>query len=142
ERTSPYQQRAKVQRARFNLPLWPTTTIGSFPQTTEIRTVRLDFKKGRIDTTAYRTNISEHIKQAIDEQERLGLDVLVHVDAEGNYMVEYFGEHFEGYVFTQNGWVQSYGSRCVKPPVIIGDISRPAPITVDWATYAQSLTDK
>ncbi|MCU9588658.1 5-methyltetrahydropteroyltriglutamate--homocysteine S-methyltransferase [Proteus mirabilis] len=142
ERTSPYQQRAKVQRARFNLPLWPTTTIGSFPQTTEIRTVRLDFKKGRIDTTAYRTNISEHIKQAIDEQERLGLDVLVHGEAERNDMVEYFGEHFEGYVFTQNGWVQSYGSRCVKPPVIIGDISRPAPITVDWATYAQSLTDK
>lgn len=142
ERNSPYTQRAEVQRARFNLPLWPTTTIGSFPQTTEIRTVRLDFKKGRIDTAAYRTNISEHIKQAISEQENLGLDVLVHGEAERNDMVEYFGEHFDGYVFTQNGWVQSYGSRCVKPPVIIGDISRPAPITVDWATYAQSLTDK
>ncbi|MCK9780337.1 5-methyltetrahydropteroyltriglutamate--homocysteine S-methyltransferase [Proteus columbae] len=142
ERNSPYTQRAEVQRTRFNLPLWPTTTIGSFPQTTEIRTVRLDFKKGRIDTAAYRTNISEHIKQAILEQENLGLDVLVHGEAERNDMVEYFGEHFDGYVFTQNGWVQSYGSRCVKPPVIIGDISRPAPITVDWATYAQSLTDK
>ncbi|MBG6039139.1 5-methyltetrahydropteroyltriglutamate--homocysteine S-methyltransferase [Proteus cibarius] len=142
ERNSPYTQRAEVQRARFNLPLWPTTTIGSFPQTTEIRTVRLDFKKGRIDTAAYRTNISEHIKQAITEQENLGLDVLVHGEAERNDMVEYFGEHFDGYVFTQNGWVQSYGSRCVKPPVIIGDISRPAPITVDWATYAQSLTEK
>lgn len=142
ERNSPYIQRAEVQRARFNLPLWPTTTIGSFPQTTEIRTVRLDFKKGRIDTAAYRTNISEHIKQAISEQENLGLDVLVHGEAERNDMVEYFGEHFDGYVFTQNGWVQSYGSRCVKPPVIIGDISRPAPITVDWATYAQSLTEK
>ncbi len=142
ERNSPYTQRAEVQRARFNLPLWPTTTIGSFPQTTEIRTVRLDFKKGRIDTAAYRTNISEHIKQAISEQENLGLDVLVHGEAERNDMVEYFGEHFDGYVFTQNGWVQSYGSRCVKPPVIIGDISRPAPITVDWATYAQSLTEK
>lgn len=142
ERNSPYAQRAEVQRTRFNLPLWPTTTIGSFPQTTEIRTVRLDFKKGRIDTAAYRTNISEHIKQAISEQENLGLDVLVHGEAERNDMVEYFGEHFDGYVFTQNGWVQSYGSRCVKPPVIIGDISRPAPITVDWATYAQSLTEK
>lgn len=142
ERNSPYTQRAEVQRVRFNLPLWPTTTIGSFPQTTEIRTVRLDFKKGRIDTAAYRTNISEHIKQAISEQENLGLDVLVHGEAERNDMVEYFGEHFDGYVFTQNGWVQSYGSRCVKPPVIIGDISRPAPITVDWATYAQSLTEK
>ena len=142
ERNSPYTQRAEVQRARFNLPLWPTTTIGSFPQTTEIRTVRLDFKKGRIDTAAYRTNISEHIKKAISEQENLGLDVLVHGEAERNDMVEYFGEHFDGYVFTQNGWVQSYGSRCVKPPVIIGDISRPAPITVDWATYAQSLTEK
>ncbi|WPC99464.1 5-methyltetrahydropteroyltriglutamate--homocysteine S-methyltransferase [Proteus terrae] len=142
ERNSPYTQRAEVQRARFNLPLWPTTTIGSFPQTTEIRTVRLDFKKGRIDTAAYRTNISEHIKQAISEQENLGLDVLVHGEAERNDMVEYFGEHFDGYVFTQNGWVQSYGSRCVKPPVIIGDISRPVPITVDWATYAQSLTEK
>ncbi|MGA3699325.1 5-methyltetrahydropteroyltriglutamate--homocysteine S-methyltransferase [Enterobacteriaceae bacterium TYF_5] len=142
ERNSPYTQRAEVQRARFNLPLWPTTTIGSFPQTTAIRTVRLDFKKGRIDTAAYRTNISEHIKQAISEQENLGLDVLVHGEAERNDMVEYFGEHFDGYVFTQNGWVQSYGSRCVKPPVIIGDISRPAPITVDWATYAQSLTEK
>lgn len=112
------------------------------PQTTEIRTVRLDFKKGRIDTVAYRTNISEHIKQAISEQEKLGLDVLVHGEAERNDMVEYFGEHFDGYVFTQNGWVQSYGSRCVKPPVIIGDISRPEAITVDWATYAQSLTEK
>lgn len=142
ERNSPYTERAQVQRARFNLPLWPTTTIGSFPQTTEIRTVRLDFKKGRIDTAAYRTNISEHIKQAIAEQESLGLDVLVHGEAERNDMVEYFGEHFDGYVFTQNGWVQSYGSRCVKPPVIIGDISRPEAITVDWATYAQTLTEK
>lgn len=142
ERNSPYTQRAEVQRARFNLPLWPTTTIGSFPQTTEIRTVRLDFKKGNIDTVVYRKNISEHIKQAITEQENLGLDVLVHGEAERNDMVEYFGEHFDGYVFTQNGWVQSYGSRCVKPPVIIGDISRPEAITVDWATYAQSLTEK
>ena len=142
ERAAPYAERAETQRSRFNLPLWPTTTIGSFPQTTEIRGLRLNFKKGNIDKAFYRTNISEHIKQAINEQERLGLDVLVHGEAERNDMVEYFGEHLDGYVFTQNGWVQSYGSRCVKPPVIIGDISRPEPITVDWATYAQSLTSK
>ncbi|EEQ06686.1 5-methyltetrahydropteroyltriglutamate-- homocysteine methyltransferase [Yersinia bercovieri ATCC 43970] len=142
ERQLPYEARATAQRKRFNLPAWPTTTIGSFPQTTEIRGLRLDFKQGRLDGKNYRTGISEHIKQAITEQERLGLDVLVHGEAERNDMVEYFGEHLDGFVFTQNGWVQSYGSRCVKPPVIIGDISRPAAITVEWAKYAQSLTDK
>ncbi|CNF03834.1 5-methyltetrahydropteroyltriglutamate--homocysteine S-methyltransferase [Yersinia nurmii] len=142
ERQNSYQQRAEAQRKRFNLPAWPTTTIGSFPQTTEIRGLRLDFKQGRLDGKNYRTGISEHIKQAIAEQERLGLDVLVHGEAERNDMVEYFGEHLDGFVFTQNGWVQSYGSRCVKPPVIIGDISRPEAITVEWAKYAQSLTDK
>lgn len=142
ERNSAYVERAKQQRARFNLPLWPTTTIGSFPQTTDIRTLRLDFKKGNVDIPSYRTSISEHIKQAIREQELLDIDVLVHGEAERNDMVEYFGEHFDGYVFTQNGWVQSYGSRCVKPPVIIGDISRPEAITVEWAKYAQSLTEK
>ncbi|MGH1596401.1 5-methyltetrahydropteroyltriglutamate--homocysteine S-methyltransferase [Yersinia proxima] len=142
ERQLPYEARATAQRKRFNLPAWPTTTIGSFPQTTEIRGLRLDFKQGRLDGKNYRTGISEHIKQAIAEQERLGLDVLVHGEAERNDMVEYFGEHLDGFVFTQNGWVQSYGSRCVKPPVIIGDISRPEAITVEWAKYAQSLTDK
>lgn len=142
ERQQPYEARAAAQRKRFNLPAWPTTTIGSFPQTTEIRGLRLDFKQGRLDGRNYRTGISEHIKQAIAEQERLGLDVLVHGEAERNDMVEYFGEHLDGFVFTQNGWVQSYGSRCVKPPVIIGDISRPEAITVEWAKYAQSLTDK
>ncbi|WP_145488842.1 5-methyltetrahydropteroyltriglutamate--homocysteine S-methyltransferase [Yersinia aleksiciae] len=142
ERQLPYAARAEAQRKRFNLPAWPTTTIGSFPQTTEIRGLRLDFKQGRLDGKNYRTGISEHIKQAIAEQERLGLDVLVHGEAERNDMVEYFGEHLDGFVFTQNGWVQSYGSRCVKPPVIIGDISRPEAITVEWAKYAQSLTDK
>ncbi|HEN3280351.1 TPA: 5-methyltetrahydropteroyltriglutamate--homocysteine S-methyltransferase [Yersinia enterocolitica] len=142
ERQQPYEARAAAQRERFNLPAWPTTTIGSFPQTTEIRGLRLDFKQGRLDGKNYRTGISEHIKQAIAEQERLGLDVLVHGEAERNDMVEYFGEHLDGFVFTQNGWVQSYGSRCVKPPVIIGDISRPEAITVEWAKYAQSLTDK
>ena len=142
ERQRPYAERTQAQRARFNLPAWPTTTIGSFPQTTEIRGLRLDFKQGRLDGNNYRTSISEHIKQAIVEQERLGLDVLVHGEAERNDMVEYFGENLDGFVFTQNGWVQSYGSRCVKPPVIIGDISRPEAITVEWAKYAQSLTDK
>ncbi len=142
ERQQPYEARAEAQRLRFNLPAWPTTTIGSFPQTTEIRGLRLDFKQGRLDGKNYRTGISEHIKQAIAEQERLGLDVLVHGEAERNDMVEYFGEHLDGFIFTQNGWVQSYGSRCVKPPVIIGDISRPEAITVEWAKYAQSLTDK
>ncbi|MEH2922745.1 5-methyltetrahydropteroyltriglutamate--homocysteine S-methyltransferase [Samsonia erythrinae] len=142
QRQNPYPIRAAAQRKRFNLPAWPTTTIGSFPQTTEIRGLRLDFKQGRLDSNNYRTGIAEHIKQAVVEQERLGLDVLVHGEAERNDMVEYFGEHLEGFVFTQNGWVQSYGSRCVKPPVIIGDVSRPEAITVEWAKYAQSLTDK
>lgn len=142
QRRSPYAQRALVQRQRFNLPAWPTTTIGSFPQTSEIRGLRLDFRQGRLDGPHYRTAIAGHIKQAILEQERLGLDVLVHGEAERNDMVEYFGEHLDGFVFTRNGWVQSYGSRCVKPPVIIGDISRPQPITVEWAKYAQSLTRK
>lgn len=142
ERNRPYPERAKAQRDRFNLPAWPTTTIGSFPQTTEIRGLRLDFKQGRLDGGNYRTSIGEHIKQAIVEQERLGLDVLVHGEAERNDMVEYFGENLDGFVFTQNGWVQSYGSRCVKPPVIIGDVSRPEAITVEWAKFAQSLTDK
>lgn len=142
ERHSPYPQRADAQRKRFNLPAWPTTTIGSFPQTTEIRGLRLDFKQGRLDGSNYRISIGEHIKQAIVEQERLGLDVLVHGEAERNDMVEYFGENLDGFVFTQNGWVQSYGSRCVKPPVIIGDVSRPQAITVEWAKFAQSLTDK
>ena len=142
QRNSPYAERARAQRTRFNLPAWPTTTIGSFPQTTEIRGLRLDFKKGNLDANHYRTGIAEHIKQAIVEQERLGLDVLVHGEAERNDMVEYFGEHLDGFIFTQNGWVQSYGSRCVKPPVVIGDVSRPEAITVEWAQFAQSLTDK
>ncbi|MEM0672330.1 5-methyltetrahydropteroyltriglutamate--homocysteine S-methyltransferase [Dickeya oryzae] len=142
QRQNPYPVRAQAQRARFQLPDWPTTTIGSFPQTTEIRGLRLDFKQGRLDGQNYRIGIAEHIKQAIVEQERLELDVLVHGEAERNDMVEYFGEHLDGFVFTQNGWVQSYGSRCVKPPVVIGDISRPEPITVEWAKYAQSLTSK
>ena len=142
QRDNSYVARSEAQRKRFQLPAWPTTTIGSFPQTTEIRGLRLDFKQGRLDSNHYRTGIAEHIKQAIVEQERLGLDVLVHGEAERNDMVEYFGENLDGFAFTQNGWVQSYGSRCVKPPVIIGDVSRPEAITVEWAKYAQSLTKK
>ncbi|ABF14113.1 5-methyltetrahydropteroyltriglutamate--homocysteine S-methyltransferase [Candidatus Palibaumannia cicadellinicola] len=142
QRQQHYLDRINVQRARFNLPILPTTTIGSFPQTTAIRSLRLDLKSGRIDNEYYKNAICNHIKQAITEQDALGLDVLVHGEAERNDMVEYFGEHLNGFIFTQNGWVQSYGSRCVKPPIIIGDISRPKPITVEWAWYAQSLTQK
>ncbi len=142
ERQQPYAQRARLQRQRFNLPAWPTTTIGSFPQTREIRGIRLDFKQGRLTDKHYRIEIREHIRQAIAEQEQLNLDVLVHGEAERNDMVEYFGEHLQGFTFTQHGWVQSYGSRCVKPPVITGDVSRPQAITVEWIKYAQSLTDR
>lgn len=139
-RRSEYTQRAVTQRQVLQLPLLPTTTIGSFPQTPEIRIARRDYKAGRINEQAYRERMQAEIRQAIAHQEAIGLDVLVHGEAERNDMVEYFGEHLEGFAFTQHGWVQSYGSRCVKPPVIYGDISRPAPIAVEWAQYAQSLT--
>ncbi|WP_370548021.1 5-methyltetrahydropteroyltriglutamate--homocysteine S-methyltransferase [Edwardsiella tarda] len=141
-RTSAYPQRARHQRQRFNLPLWPTTTIGSFPQTPAIRALRLDFRRGTLTPQHYHRGIGEQICQAIREQELLGLDVLVHGEAERNDMVEYFGEQLAGFAFTRHGWVQSYGSRCVKPPIIIGDISRPAPITVEWATFAQAQTSR
>ena len=141
-RGSAYAARAAVQRQSLRLPLFPTTTIGSFPQTLEIRQQRRDFRQGRIDEAAYRSFMQDEIARCIAEQERLGLDVLVHGEAERNDMVEYFGEQLDGYTFTGNGWVQSYGSRCVKPPIIVGDISRPRPMTVDWITHAQSLTDK
>lgn len=142
ERNAVYTQRAAEQQVRFQLPDWPTTTIGSFPQTSEIRTLRRRFKQGEIDLDAYEQGLRQEIVYAIAEQEQIGLDVLVHGEAERNDMVEYFGEQLTGYVFTQNGWVQSYGSRCVKPPVIVGDISRPAAMTVRWSQYAQSLTTK
>lgn len=141
-RHSEYAQRATVQKQSLQLPLLPTTTIGSFPQTQEIRVARRDYKAGRIDEPTYRARMEEEIGHAITRQEAIGLDVLVHGEAERNDMVEYFGELLEGFAFTQHGWVQSYGSRCVKPPVIVGDVSRPAPITVEWTRYAQSLTDK
>ncbi len=141
-RESTYKKRAEIQKAKFKLPAYPTTTIGSFPQTKEIRSTRLKFKKGEINKAIYEQKMKDEIKNVVKIQEDLGLDVLVHGEAERNDMVEYFGEHLNGYIFSEFGWVQSYGSRCVKPPIIYGDISRPAPITVKWITYAQSLTNK
>ncbi len=142
QRQNPYQQRAKLQQQRFKLPLFPTTTIGSFPQTPEIRQARKQFRVGEINAERYQTFIRQQIKFAIAEQEAIGLDVLVHGEAERNDMVEYFGQQLEGYAFSDLGWVQSYGSRCVKPPIIYGDISRTKAITVETAVYAQSLSDK
>ena len=133
--------RAK-QAALLKLPKFPTTTIGSFPQTAEIRQARSQFKAGELDEAAYEAAMRAEIARSVREQEALGLDVLVHGEAERNDMVEYFGEQLDGYAFSQFGWVQSYGSRCVKPPILFGDISRPKAMTVEWIKYAQSLTDK
>ena len=141
-RTSVFKKRAQAQRTRLNLPLLPTTTIGSFPQTPDIRASRAAFKKGEISQAKYNLDMESHIAYAIQEQEEIGLDVLVHGEAERNDMVEFFGEQLAGYAFTQNGWVQSYGSRCVKPPVIFGDVYRPSAMTVDTASFAQSLSKK
>ncbi len=141
-RESPFSTRQLTQRTRLNLPLLPTTTIGSFPQTLDIRASRAAFKKGEISQAKYDADMESHIAYAIREQEGLGLDVLVHGEAERNDMVEYFGEQLAGYVFSQNGWVQSYGSRCVKPPLIYGDVYRPQPMTVETARFAQSLSTR
>jgi 5-methyltetrahydropteroyltriglutamate--homocysteine methyltransferase len=141
-RRSAYGQRARQQAAWLKLPLYPTTTIGSFPQTAEIRHARSEFKAGRLDEAGYQAAMKKEIERSVREQEALGLDVLVHGEAERNDMVEYFGEQLQGYAFSQFGWVQSYGSRCVKPPILFGDIRRPKAMTVEWITYAQSLTDK
>lgn len=141
-RHSPYAVRRAVQRARLKLPPLPTTTIGSFPQTAEIRSARAAHKRGEMTDDEYQAAMKKAIAHAVVVQERLGLDVLVHGEAERNDMVEYFGEQLEGFCFTENGWVQSYGSRCVKPPIIYGDVSRPRPMTVEWITYAQSLTKR
>ncbi|MBR8180150.1 5-methyltetrahydropteroyltriglutamate--homocysteine S-methyltransferase [Burkholderia ambifaria] len=141
-RASPYTQRAPKQSARLNLPAFPTTTIGSFPQTADIRQARRQFKSGALDEAGYRAAMQAEIERSVREQESLELDVLVHGEAERNDMVEYFGEQLDGYAFSQFGWVQSYGSRCVKPPILFGDISRPKAMTVEWITYAQSLTNK
>ena len=141
-RKSPYEIRARKQAAFLELPKFPTTTIGSFPQTVEIRRARSEFKAGRLDMAGYKAAMQAEILRSVREQEALGLDVLVHGEAERNDMVEYFGERLEGYAFSEFGWVQSYGSRCVKPPILFGDISRPSPMTVEWIAYAQSLTSK
>ncbi|MFY0254017.1 5-methyltetrahydropteroyltriglutamate--homocysteine S-methyltransferase [Chitinophaga sp. 30R24] len=142
QRHNIFALRQPLQHAALQLPLFPTTTIGSFPQTTEIRRLRADLKKGLITTETYEADLRNAITTTIHKQESLGLDVLVHGEFERNDMVEYFGEQLDGFAFTQNGWVQSYGTRCVKPPVIFGDVQRPGPMTVTWSRYAQSLTSK
>jgi len=142
QRQSPFTQRIEKQRAGLNLPLFPTTTIGSFPQTASIRLARQSYKAGKLSEAEYVEAMHSEIRHAVEVQENLGLDVLVHGEAERNDMVEYFAEQLDGYVFTRFGWVQSYGSRCVKPAVIFGDLSRPKAMTVEWIRYAQGLTRK
>ena len=142
ERSMDFNARYKIQREKFNLPLLPTTTIGSFPQTAELRQLRRDYKNNTISKHDYETQIKAYIDECVALQEEIGLDVLVHGEPERNDMVEYFGELMQGFLFTQKGWVQSYGSRCVKPPIIYGDVSRPYPMTVPWISYAQSKTSK
>ncbi|MEV6042595.1 5-methyltetrahydropteroyltriglutamate--homocysteine S-methyltransferase [Streptomyces xanthochromogenes] len=141
-RSQPYAERAAAQRAHLGLPLLPTTTIGSFPQTAELRTARADLRAGRIDTQGYEARIKNEIRDVISFQEETGIDVLVHGEPERNDMVQYFAEQLTGYLATQHGWVQSYGTRYVRPPVLAGDIARPEPMTVRWTAYAQSLTDR
>lgn len=142
QRHSPFAQRIEKQQAWMKLPLLPTTTIGSFPQTQEIRQARAAFKKGELSAADYEAAMKKNIAYCVAQQEQLDIDVLVHGEAERNDMVEYFGEQLNGYCFTQYGWVQSYGSRCVKPPIIYGDVSRPQAMTVAWSAYAQSLTKR
>ncbi|WP_103035335.1 5-methyltetrahydropteroyltriglutamate--homocysteine S-methyltransferase [Castellaniella caeni] len=139
---TPFAQRIQAQQKRLGLPRFPTTTIGSFPQTSDIRTLRRDWRSGALSDAAYEKAIRAEIERVIRFQEEIGLDVLVHGEPERNDMVEYFGELLVGFAFTAYGWVQSYGSRCVKPPLIYGDVARLAPMTVAWSSYAQSLTDK
>ncbi|MFJ5674000.1 5-methyltetrahydropteroyltriglutamate--homocysteine S-methyltransferase [Streptomyces sp. NPDC093097] len=141
-RSHPYAERTAAQRAHLGLPLLPTTTIGSFPQTDELRAARADLRAGRIDTAAYEDRIKDEIQHVISFQEKTGLDVLVHGEPERNDMVQYFAEQLTGYLATRHGWVQSYGTRYVRPPILAGDLSRPAPMTVRWTTYAQSLTSR
>jgi 5-methyltetrahydropteroyltriglutamate--homocysteine methyltransferase len=142
ERISAFAARRRTQTAAFRLPLFPTTTIGSFPQTAEIRAARAAFRAGKLDDGGYESAMRREIEGVVRFQERIDLDVLVHGEAERNDMVEYFGEQLEGFVFSANGWVQSYGSRCVKPPILYGDVSRPNAMTVKWSQYAQSLTPR
>ncbi|MFA6123897.1 MAG: 5-methyltetrahydropteroyltriglutamate--homocysteine S-methyltransferase [Sphingomonas sp.] len=142
ERRSPYPARQRAQAAMLDLPAFPTTTIGSFPQTAEVRHARADHNRGTIDDATYTQFLREETERAVRWQEEVGLDMLVHGEFERNDMVQYFGEQLSGFAFTVSGWVQSYGSRCVRPPILFGDVSRPAPMTVAWWRYAQSLTDK
>ncbi|WP_334092290.1 5-methyltetrahydropteroyltriglutamate--homocysteine S-methyltransferase [Helicobacter typhlonius] len=142
QRSVPFAQRIKLQKEQFNFPILPTTTIGSFPQTPELRALRLNYKKGEINKAQYEEGIKTYIRDCVKFQEEIGIDVLVHGEPERNDMVEYFGEQLEGFVFSQNAWVQSYGSRCVKPPIIFGDVARPKPMTLEWSKFAQSLTQK
>jgi 5-methyltetrahydropteroyltriglutamate--homocysteine methyltransferase len=142
QRKNPFPARWEAQRPHLNLPKFPTTTIGSFPQTKEIRQARAKLTKGEIADTEYEDFIKKEIQMVVDFQEKVGLDLLVHGEPERNDMVQYFGEHLNGFVFTTHGWVQSYGSRYVRPPIIVSDVSRPGPITVKWSTYAQSITKK
>jgi len=137
-----YEERIKIQKEQLKYADLATTTIGSFPQTSELRKARKDFKSGELSETLYEQKMKEYIDECVAFQEECGLEILVHGEPERNDMVEYFGEQLKGYCFSQNGWVQSYGSRCVKPPFIYGDISRPKPMTVSWSSYAQSKTDK
>ena len=142
QRQSPFAERIKLQRERLDLPLFPTTTIGSFPQTKEIRAARLGYRQGKLSEVDYQKAMQAEIQHAVRVQEELDLDVLVHGEAERNDMVEYFAEQLDGYLFTRFGWVQSYGSRCVKPAVIFGDLTRPQAMTVEWIKYAQQQTNK
>ncbi|HAS8566642.1 TPA: 5-methyltetrahydropteroyltriglutamate--homocysteine S-methyltransferase, partial [Vibrio vulnificus] len=142
QRSVPYAERARHQAEVLQLPLLPTTTIGSFPQTSEIRVQRSAYRSGQLSSAEYEQALKGHIADAVKRQEALDLDVLVHGEAERNDMVEYFAEHLAGFQTTQFGWVQSYGSRCVKPAIVVADIEREQPITVGWSTYAQSLTSK
>jgi len=141
-RASPFPERREAQHAKLGLPLFPTTTIGSFPQTTEIRQARSKLRSGDIDDARYMDLMRSEIERVIRLQEEIGLDVLVHGEPERNDMVQYFAEQMDGYVFTENAWVQSYGSRYVRPPILFGDVSRPNAMTVEWAKYAQSLTNR
>jgi 5-methyltetrahydropteroyltriglutamate--homocysteine methyltransferase len=142
KRQNPFSIRRQKQTDILKLPLFPTTTIGSFPQTAEVRSWRAKLKKGELSQTEYDNLLRKETEETIRFQEESGIDVLVHGEFERNDMVEYFGEQLDGFAFTKNGWVQSYGSRCVKPPVIYGDVSRPKAMTVKWAEFAQSLTPK
>ena len=140
ERKSSYVDRAKIQKNIFSLPKYPTTTIGSFPQTTDVRQARAKFKRGELDETSYEKFLEEKTIDTIRKQESIGIDVIVHGEFERNDMVEYFGEQLKGFTFTSSGFVQSYGSRCVKPPIIFGNVSRPKPMTVRWSKFAQEQT--